>query len=366
MPSLSQGAPAPPSGAGAPGSRFKLAAAVVVTLAAWGSAFAGIRAALVGYSPTHMALLRYLVASLTLVGYAAAVRMPLPRGRDLPGLAAVGLIGISFYHTALNYGETAVPAATASFIIASAPVWMALLGALFLHERLGPWGWAGILVSFGGVGVIAWEQAGGPGGLAVGGPLLGPALAVFGASVASALYSLGQKPYLERYSALQTAAYIVWTGTAFLLPFAPGLAAEAARAPLSATLACVYIGVVPGALGYVTWSYVLSKTPASRAGSFLYFVPVVALVVAWFWLGEVPGPGSLVGGLLVLAGVVMVNVRATLERRGRLVSPAPVPSPPVRAGTAQEADRAAVRAADQAADRAAASPGQRVGQGQPD
>lgn len=132
--------------------------------------------------------------------------------------------------------------------------------------------------------------------------------------MASALYSLGQKPYLKRYSALQTAAYIVWTGTVFLLPFGAGLPAEIARAPLSATLACVYIGVVPGAIGYVTWAFVLSKTPASRAGSFLYFVPVVALVVAWVWLGEVPGPGSLLGGLLVLGGVVMVNALRVKEK----------------------------------------------------
>lgn len=105
---LSEAKPAPSA------SGFKLAVAVVVSLAAWGSAFAGIRAALAGYEPTHMALFRYLVASLTLAVYALAVRMPLPRWRDLPGLAVIGLIGISFYHTALNYGETVVPAASES------------------------------------------------------------------------------------------------------------------------------------------------------------------------------------------------------------------------------------------------------------
>lgn len=290
-----------------------------MTLVAWGSAFAGIRAALVGYTPTHMALLRYMVASLTLVIYALAVRMPFPRWRDLPGLALVGLIGITFYHTALNYGETVIPAAVASFIVASAPVWMALLGVAFLRERLRPAAWVGIVLSFVGVGVIALGQAG---GLDLS-RLTWPWLLVLACAVASALYSLGQKPYFKRYSAVQVAAYVVWTGTIFLLPFGAGLIGEIAKAPLGATAACVYIGVVPGAIGYVTWAYVLSKTPASRAGSFLYFVPVVALLVAWAWLGEVPRPVALLGGVLVLAGVVLVNARRAAPRPAA----APVPGP---------------------------------------
>lgn len=307
------------------GLGFRLVAAVIVTLVVWGSAFAGIRAALVGYTPTHVALFRYTVASLTLAGYALAVRMPLPRWRDLPGLAAVGFIGITFYNTALNYGETVVPAATASFLIASAPVWMALLGAAFLREKLLLAGWAGIILSFAGVGVIAFGRAGlgQAGGLSLTGQLNWPALLVLAASVASAIYSLGQKPYLKRYSAVQTAAYIVWTGTVFLVPFGAGLPAEIMRAPLAATVACVYIGVVPGAIGYVTWAYVLSKTSASRAGSFLYGIPVVALAIAWVWLGEVRSPVSLLGGLLVLAGVVIVNARRSASR-----SSPPSPSGP--------------------------------------
>ncbi len=152
----------------------------------------------------------------------------------------------------------------------------------------------------------------------MGGQLSGPALIVLAAAVASALYSLGQKPYLSRYSALQAAAYIVWTGTLFLFPLGKGLAAEISRAPFAATAACVYMGVVPGALGYVTWSYVLSKTPASRAGSYLYVIPVLALLIAWLWLGEVPAPISVLGGLLVLAGVIMVNARRSAGGRRRV------------------------------------------------
>ncbi|MGI8855854.1 MAG: EamA family transporter [Thermomicrobiales bacterium] len=82
--------------------------AVGVTVLCWASAFPGIRAALHGYSPAHVALLRYLIASVVLAGYAAATRMGLPHRRDLPGILLTGFIGIAVHNIALNTGETHV------------------------------------------------------------------------------------------------------------------------------------------------------------------------------------------------------------------------------------------------------------------
>lgn len=75
------------------------------------------------------------------------------------------------------------------------------------------------------------------------------------------------------------------------------------------TLATIYLGIFPGALGYVSWAYVLSRLPASTAASFLYLVPVVAIGIAWIWLGELPTFLVVVGGAFVLAGVILVNTR---------------------------------------------------------
>jgi drug/metabolite transporter (DMT)-like permease len=280
----------------------KTTLAVVLTVVSWASAFVGIRLGVQAYAPEHVALLRYLVASLALLGYALAVRMPLPDRRDVPGLALAGLLGIAFYNWALSYGEVTITSATASFLIASAPVWMALIARVLLGERLRPAGWLGISSSFAGVAVIALGM---PGGLRFD----VRALAVLAAAIAQAFYSLGQKPLLTRYSALQCTAYAIWAGTICLLPLGAGLLAELSRAPAIATGAVIYMGVVPGALGYLAWSYVLSRLPSSIAGSYLYFVPPVAAAIAWLVLGEVPSVISVVGGLLVIGGVVLVNVR---------------------------------------------------------
>lgn len=287
---------------------LRIAAAVIVTVVTWASAFAGIRLAVQSYEPTHVALLRYVVAAIALVVYAVLSRMPLPRPRDLPGFALLGLLGIAFYNVALNYGQVTITAGTASLLIASAPIWMAVLARVIMRERLRRWGYAGILVSFGGVAVIAL-------GSRAGLSFDYRALAVLAAALASATYSLGQKPYLARYSALQCTAYAIWAGAALLLPFSPGLLAEIGAAPLSATAAIIYMGVFPGALGYLTWAYVLARIPAARAGSFLHLIPALAILMAWLGLGEVPTVVSLVGGCLVIAGVILVNTWGRQPRR---------------------------------------------------
>jgi drug/metabolite transporter (DMT)-like permease len=280
--------------------RASLAAAFTVVL--WASAFPGIRAALQNYSPTHVALIRYGTASLVLIIYALFARIRLPHFRDLPAFALLGLIGIAFYNVALNAGESHVPSAEASFLVASAPIFMAIEAMPFLGERLRTRGWVGIAVSCGGIALITLSQN-------TSFHLDLWALLVLSAAVAQSLYSVGQKPLLTRYTALECTAYAIWIGTVFLLIFSPGLLEELHSAPLHATLAATYLGIFPGALGYVSWAYALSRLPASTAASFLYLVPIVASGIAWIWLGEVPTLLVILGGVFVLAGVILVNTR---------------------------------------------------------
>lgn len=276
--------------------------AAALTVILWASAFPGIRAALPYYSPFHVALIRYGTASIVLVFYALLTRMRLPDWRDLPRFALLGLIGIAYYNGALNGGEVRVPSGEASFLVAAAPIFMAAEALFLLKERVRPRGWIGITVSCIGIVIITLSQSGAF-------RVDGWALLVLSAALAQSLYSIGQKKLLGRYSAFECTAYAIWLGTVFLLLFFPGVLTEIRGAPLTATGAAVYLGVFPGAIGYVSWAYALSRLSGSTAGSFLYLVPLVALGIAWLWLGEVPSLLILWGGLLVLAGVVLVNTQ---------------------------------------------------------
>jgi drug/metabolite transporter (DMT)-like permease len=276
------------------------AAAAIITVAFWGSAFAGIRAGLHSYSPAHVALLRFLAASAAL-GVIAAVRgIRRPLLRDVPLIVLLGLLGFSFYNIALNVGEVTIPAGPAALLIQTLPIWTALAAVIFLGERMRPLGWAGIGVSFAGALIIALGKDSGF-SLSWGAGL------ILLASVSASAYNILQKSMLTRYGPLELTTYAIWAGTILLLPFGGGLPRAVGSAAVGDTLAVVYLGVGPAALAYVTWAVVLSRLPASRASSMLFVVPVVAFLVGWVWLGERPTLIDLLGGALAMGGVALVN-----------------------------------------------------------
>ncbi|MCC6513764.1 MAG: DMT family transporter [Geothrix sp.] len=285
----------------------------------WASAFAGIRAGMRlspsgtvgpdGYGPGELALLRFGTASTVLALYAFTKRMRLPERSELPLIGLTGFLGISVYHVALNFGEMTVQAGAASLLISAAPVFTALLSVAVLKERLTGIGWLGILLAFAGVALIA--LSGGQGLRFTPGALL-----ILLAATVAAVYSILSKQLLRRHAALEFTCYSIWAGTLPLLVFLPGLLRRLPVAAPQATFAVIYLGIFPAAIAYVLWNYALARMPASLLSSFLYLSPVLASLIAWVWLGEVPALLTLVGGAIAILGVILVQTKG-YAREGR-------------------------------------------------
>lgn len=300
----------------------RLAAGVTVVL--WASAFVSIRSAGAAYSPGALALGRLLAGAVALGALCLVRREGWPPREAWRGIALSGLLWFGFYMVALNWGEQRVDAGTAALVVNVGPLLIALLGARLLGDRMPPRLLAGMGVSFAGAVTVGLSMSG-----AGGSSVVGVVLCLL-AAVGYAFGVVAQKPALGRASALQVTTFGCLVGAVACLPFAGQLVHEAARAPLTATLDVVYLGLFPTALAFTTWAYALARTSATRMGATTYAVPALVVLMSWLVLGEVPGLLTLGGGVLCLAGVAVSRSR---PRRRPAAEALP------EAGSSPEADR---------------------------
>lgn len=281
---------------------FKTKAALTVTIILWASAFVGIRAGLKGYSPGGLALFRLLIASvcMSFIYWRWPNKANFQRV-DIFLILLFGAIGLGAYNIFLNYGEISVSSGIASFIISQSPLITLVLSVFFLKEQFNIFMLIGILISIFGVGLISLGEHNGY-------QFDKGVIYVLLSALISGLYSVMQKPFLKKYHSIDVTVLIIWGGTLSLIFYFPNLIHDMHTASLNATLAVIYLGIFPAAVAYMAWSYALSQIPASRCATFLYFMPIVATLLGWLCLGEVPAWLSLTGGIIALAGVWVASI----------------------------------------------------------
>lgn len=258
-----------------------------------------------GYSAGHLILIRYLIASALFVIYACwpGVHFRLPKLKDLFKIIILGLIGISIYHLGVTFGERTVSAGTAGMLIGSGPIFTALLAVIVLKEKLGKWGWAGLAIGFVGIFIITLGSSNHSFTISK------EAIFILIAALATSVMFVYQKSLYSLYTSIELTAYFTWAGTLSFFIFFPGLLHDIQHATMEANLSAVYIGIFPTAIGYATWAIALAAGKASSVSSMLYLEPVVAIIVAWFWIHELPNNISIIGGIIAIFGVLLVNLK---------------------------------------------------------
>jgi drug/metabolite transporter (DMT)-like permease len=283
----------------------------------WASAFPAIRVAAPGLGPIGLSVVRLAVATVALLAIAVLARARLPRPRDLGWIIACGFFGMTAYQLLLNWGEESVPAGTASMIIAGAPLVSVAVARLVARERVSPVTVGGSVLALGGVAFVCLARSGAS--------LSASVWIVVAAMVVQGIYHPLQRPLLQRYSSLEVACFTMVAGTVMTLPFVPFGLDRLLHAGAGAWLAAAYLGLLPSALGFGRWGYAVARMPIAVSTSLLYLVSPVAVLLAWVWLGELPLATEMLGGLVVVAGVVViaqaprVAARRTADRAGDLL-----------------------------------------------
>lgn len=274
----------------------------------WGASFIATKVLLQDVSPVAAVWMRFVLGVLILGGAVAARRqLSLPGKGDLAYFALVGFLGISFHQWLQSTALTTSQASTSSWIVSSAPIFMALLGWLALKESMSPVKWAGILVA--GAGVLLVVSGGDFAALRLGQFGTRGDLLMLVSAVNWAVFSVLSRHGLGRYPAALMMFYVMAFG--LLFTSVQFMAAEGWRefGQLTATgwTALLFLGIFCSGLAYIFWYDALQALPAAQVGSFLYIEPLVTAVGAALLIGEPLTWASLLGGGVILAGVWMVQ-----------------------------------------------------------
>jgi drug/metabolite transporter (DMT)-like permease len=293
------------SGNTSPADRRLAEVAVLVVMVIWAGNFIVVKSALAVLPPVGFTFLRFLLASVTLL---LLLRwregsIGLPR-RDLIAMWILGGLGFGLYQILWTTGLTTVAAGDSALIIAATPVLVALLAVIARSDVLTPVKLAGVLVSFVGFALVI---ASGP-GLSIGGSIVGEVITL-AAAFCWSIYTAYAGPYLRRISPLRSTAWATVAGTAVLAPVAVLQlgTVDLGRAGPEVAGAIVYSGMLAAGISNVVVSNGIKVVGPTRTAALQFLVPALAVVLAAVFLAEPIRPGQVLGGLVIVAGVVLTR-----------------------------------------------------------
>ncbi len=265
--------------------------------------------------PLTLAATRFSIASVLLWLWAKRKQGSgrRPTVRDLPLIVGMGLTAVAAYNVLFLYGLTLAPASDGAIIVPGlAPIMTAALASIFLGERIGRWGVAGLLTAFAGLILVM-----NPGGAQAPGRLPGDFLFFLGAGCWG-IYSVIGKTATARFRPVNATLYGTATGTLMLLPFAIAERGWTAlsSAPLASWTGALYLALFGTVLAFVFFYEGVKRIGAARATTFAFLVPIFGVVSSVIMLGERLSASTVAGGALVLIGLWMVQ-RQPVAQRGQ-------------------------------------------------
>jgi drug/metabolite transporter (DMT)-like permease len=284
----------------------KLAAALGIVYVVWGSTYLGIDVADRSLPPLLMLGVRFLLAGVVLFAWAhrrGEVKAARPGLRQWRAAAVVGGLLLVVETGALAFSEKHVPTGLAALIVASVPLFMAVIDRVFFGVRIPPLATTGILAGFAGVGLLA----GGGGNVD---PLWALVL-LGGAFVWAAGSAYARVAPLPGPSILSAAMQMLASGAMLLVvSAAKGDFGHVQPGAFSLTSlgSIAYLVGFGSILAYTAYGWLLKNAATPLLSTYAYVNPAVAVFLGWAFVGERLGAREVVAGLVVLASVALILV----------------------------------------------------------
>ena len=274
-----------------------------IAIVFWGISFVATKAALREVSPTTLIFARFAIGSVLLL----LIVRELPPRTEWPSLALMGFIGIFVHQMVQSYALTLTSAVHTGWLIGISPLWSAILAALFLRERFGPWKVLGLAGGVAGALLVITRGDFSSSVLAL--PSTRGDLLILASTINWAIYSVVGHPTIRRLGPRRATAGAMLFGTLMLTPLFVIRAGWREFPRLSSTgwTAVLFLGIACSALGYLFWYSALEKVEVSRVAAFLYLEPIVTLLAAVALLHETVSATTIAGGVLVIASVLLTQ-----------------------------------------------------------
>jgi len=273
----------------------------------WGLNFAVVKHTFAEMLPLTFNGLRFVLSSALMLALTLLIDKNLRvRRSDVPLIILTGLIGNGLYQILFIKGLALTTAGNSALLVATNPIFIALLTALFGLERITPRMWVGILLSFAGIVLVIGSS---DKGLGINPHTLpGDALTLL-AGLCWGVYALLTRPLVRRYSPIKVTTLSMLAGTPLILLAAiPDLTAQDWSAiTLRGWGGLGFSFFLSISMAYIVYSKAISVMGNARTGIYSNLVPVVTMIAAALTLGERVGWLQIGGALIILAGIYLTR-----------------------------------------------------------
>ena len=287
-------------------------AALIGAAFIWGANLSVVKVALTDFSPLSFNSVRFSLASLFILALLWIFERDLGfRKADVGRLVLLGVIGNTVYQLCFINGIARTTASNSSLILATTPIFAALLSSVLGVERVERSVWHGVILSFMGILLIV----GGSGKtLTLTDQSLMGDLLILAGTICWSTYTVLSKPLLQRYTPLKLTALAMVVGTLpLVLVSVPSLKEQNwGSVSLQSWLCLVYSFSLAIAIAYVVWYTGIGRIGSARTALYSNLTPVTAMAVAWIFLSERMTLLQVLGAVLVFASLYLARKPSTV------------------------------------------------------